>query len=80
MGDFEREGGDIVVNIIRTIHNNHKFFVERMKSEKATNIKKCRGIGKEKKNLSIQSRIAFFFFTARDEIDFRDFHFDLNLN
>lgn len=34
-------GEDIVVNIIKTIHNNHKFFVERMKKkeEKATNIK-----------------------------------------
>lgn len=68
-------GGYIVVNIIKPIHNNHKFFVERMKKKpEKQQIKSWNG-----KNLSIQSKIAFSLRRQAGK-DFRDFHFDLNLN
>ena len=60
-----REEGDIVVNIIKTIQNNHKFFVERMKSEKATNIKK--NVEESEKKKIYQFNQELFFFSSRQE-------------
>jgi hypothetical protein len=71
---FGREAKDIVVNIIKPIHNNHKFFVE-LDEKKATNIKY-----RKKWEKSINSIKNCFSFMTTAEIDFRDFHFDLNLN
>lgn len=67
-GKDEMKGGDIVVNIIKPIHNNHKFFlVERRKAKR------------NGKYLSIQSKICLPL-RRHNEIHFGEFDFDLNLN